>query len=116
MRQTSAALQKIRDDVKSLAVYDELLRRVKRIGEHEVEVKDTSIHIVHGRAFLGIHPRKDGLRLTIVLNRPLQNPRIKRSEQVSRNRYHHEIFIDTPEAIDRELAVWIGEAYGLTAE
>ena len=55
------------------SIYKALIERLKTIGPYKVEPKATSLHIVHGRAFLGVHYRKDGLLLNIVLDRPLED-------------------------------------------
>jgi hypothetical protein len=60
------ALTKIESNPKSAPLYLQVLTAVRDLGDNDVEVKKTSLHIVHGRAFLGIHPRKDGLLLNIV--------------------------------------------------
>jgi hypothetical protein len=47
------------------------------------------------------------------LARTLDDPRIAKTEQVSKNRWHNEIRLDTPEQIDSELCGWLQEAYTL---
>lgn len=79
-----------------------------------IEEKKTSLHLVAGSgAFLGIHPRKDGVRLNVVLARKLDGPRIVKSEQVSKFRYHNELDFSGDTEIDPELLSWIREAYAL---
>lgn len=110
-----SGLSKIKANSVSSEIYDELLTRLGAFAQFEVENKKTSLHIVHGRAFLGVHPRKDGLLLNIVTAEPLTSPRIKKSERVSANRCHNEVIVTSVQDLDKELMAWIELAYALTA-
>ena len=112
----ATALDKITSNDASATIYRALLAKLKAIGRFEIEPKASSLHIVHRRAFLGVHYRKDGLLLNIVLDRALKGPRIKRAEQVSRSRFHNEILLSSPQELDSALLAWVGDAYRLTAE
>ncbi len=93
---------------------ESLLSFVQSLGEIEVQEKKTSLHVVAGRAaFLGVHPRKNGVRVNIVLARGLEGERIVKSEQVSKTRFHNELDLESGAPIDRELASWIKEAFRL---
>ena len=91
-----------------------LLAVLDGVGPHEIEVKKTSLHVMHGRAFLGIHPRSGGLLLNIVTTAPLTGDRVRKSEPVSRNRCHNEILVTTGHELDSHLTEWIRGAYALT--
>lgn len=96
----------------SAAVYRLLLPMLDELGEYRVEEKKVSLHVLAGRAaFLGVHPRKDGLRLNVVLSRPLEGDRIVKSEKVSAKVFHNEIDVCRPEDFDAELIGWLSEAY-----
>jgi len=110
-----SALDKINGNEPASSIYKALLKRLKSIGRFEIEPKATSLHVVHQRGFLGVHYRKDGLLLNIVLDRALETARLKASEQVSRNRYHNEVLVATPREIDSELVRWVKEAHRLAA-
>ncbi len=108
------ARDRIEGDPRATAVYAALIQDLSQIGEYEIEEKLTSIHVVHGRAFLGVHPRKDALLVNIVLDHPLDSPRLHRTERVSAARWHHEIVLHSPAELDTELIGWINDAYALT--
>ena len=95
------------------AVYEEVLSSLRAVGEFTVEPKKTSIHLVRSSGFAGVHPRKGYLYLNLRLDRPLSGPRVAKAEQVSRNRWHNEIRLDSPEQVDEELRGWLREAYTL---
>lgn len=110
------ALAKIKSNPVSAELYSLLIKVLDELGNYVVENKKTSLHIVHGRAFLGVHPRKDGLLLNVVTREPLHSERLKKVERVSANRYHNELIVNTTEQIDGELIGWLHTAYSLTAE
>jgi uncharacterized protein DUF5655 len=85
-----------------------------KLGPFEVEEKKTSLHLTHGRAFAGVHPRAAGIILNLVLDAPLKNARVHRCEQVSAHRYHVEFKLEDPAAVDAEIIGWMKKAYSLT--
>lgn len=93
--------------------YEGLLRVLAACGPFTAEAKKTSIHLIRTSGFAGVHPRKSYLYLNLRLARALDGPRIAKTEQVSKNRWHNEIRLDTPEQIDAELCGWLQEAYTL---
>lgn len=93
--------------------YESLLAVVTSFGPCTAEAKKTSVHLVRTSGFAGVHPRKSYLYLTLRLDRALSGLRIAKTEQVSKNRWHNELRLDTPEQIDPELRGWLQEAYTL---
>jgi hypothetical protein len=85
------------------ATYEELLTSLRTLGPFTVEPKKTSIHLARGRGFAGVHPRKGYLYLNLRLERALSGSRLAKTEQVSKNRWHNEIRLDSPEQVDGEL-------------
>jgi hypothetical protein len=78
-----AKLPSILKSPASQATYTKLLSAVEKLGPFEVEEKKTCIHLTRGRAFAGVHPRADGIVLSLVFDTPLENPRVRKSEQLS---------------------------------
>jgi len=99
----------------SRELYKELLTALKPIGSFRTEVKKTSIHLVRKSAFAGVHPRKAHLLLTVKADQPIRSPRIAKSEQISKNRWHLEIKIAEAGDINAELLKWLRTAYDLCA-
>ncbi|HYJ34501.1 MAG TPA: DUF5655 domain-containing protein [Candidatus Binatia bacterium] len=98
----------------SQATYAKVMAAVRKLGPVEVEEKKTSLHLTHGRAFAGVHPRAYGILLNLVFDAPLKSARVHRSEQVSANRHHVEFKLEDPADVDAELCAWIKRAYSLT--
>ncbi|MBU8868426.1 MULTISPECIES: DUF5655 domain-containing protein [Paenarthrobacter] len=108
------ARERIDGDTGSSEVLAALVEALTLVGPFEVEEKQTSFHVVNGRAFLGIHPRKGGLLVNVVLDHALETDRLHRSEQVSASRWHHEFLLGSPRDLDAEFLGWVKAAYGLT--
>jgi Domain of unknown function (DUF5655) len=95
------------------SIYSSLLEALHTLGPFQEEPKKTSIHLVRTVGFAGVHPRKSYLILNLRTASPLENPRITKSEQVSKNRFHNEVKLISPSDIDEELLNWLKEAYAL---
>ncbi|MEW9872735.1 DUF5655 domain-containing protein [Arthrobacter sp. HS15c] len=109
------ARERIQGDPTSSAIYGALIDQISTFDGCELQENASSFHVTHGRAFLGIHPRRGGILVNIVLDRQLDSARVHRSERVSANRWHNETILLDPAGNDAELDAWIREAYTLTA-
>lgn len=98
----------------SQSTYAKVVAVIAKFGPFEVEEKKTSLHLTHGRAFAGIHPRAAGIVLNLVLDAPLKDARVHKSEQVSANRHHVEIKLEDPADVDARIVAWLKQAYALT--
>ena len=95
------------------STYSRLVEVLHTLGSFQEEPKKTSIHLVRNVGFAGVHPRKNYLILNLRTDAPIENPRIFKSEQVSKNRFHNEVKLHSPSEIDEELLSWLKEAYAL---
>ena len=95
-------------------IYDRLVNEVRKFGRVSEDPKKTSIHLVNKTAFAGVATRKGALVLTVKSDRAIQSPRIHKSEQASAHRYHHQIKLAHRLEIDRELLMWLRNAWELS--
>lgn len=95
------------------AVYDTLLKKLGKLGPFRADAKKTSIHLVNGTGFAGVHPRKSAILLNIRTAAPIASKRIRKVERVSAGRFHNELLLSAPSEVDAELIGWLGEAYNL---
>src|SRR4026209_2361233 len=95
------------------ATYSAILKAAKALGPVKEEAKKTSIHLVRKTAFAGVATRKTALILTLKSDVDVQSKRIMRREQASRNRWHVEIKLESPDQVDKELEGWLKQAYEL---
>jgi hypothetical protein len=96
-------------------VYDRLLAALRKLGPVREEAKKTSIHLARSSALAGVQVRKGYLLLTIKANREIESPRVRKSDRVSANRFHHEIKLSSASEVDRELQGWLKDAHELSA-
>ena len=109
---TSAALLVGKDELVK-AIYTRLLEALRTLGPFQEEPKKTSIHLVRNVGFAGVHPRKSYLYLNLHNDYPIDNPRVAKTEQVSKNRFHNELKLNSPDEVDEELIGWLKDAYTL---
>ena len=109
---TSPALFVGKDELVQ-AIYTRLREALSTLGPFQEEPKKTSIHLVRNAGFAGVHPRKSYLYLNLRTDYPINNPRIAKTEQVSKNRFHNELKLNAPDEVDEELIGWLKDAYTL---
>lgn len=97
-------------------LYAKLKAALAPFGPYREEIKKTSIHLARHSAFLGVHPRKEYLLVTIKSDKAIKGRRIVKTEQVSANRWHLEVRIGAPSEIDKEFLGWARHAYNLCGE
>lgn len=103
-------------------IYTALVTGLKsRVGAANAaeDLKQTCVHINAGEggtAYLGLHPRKGGLLVNIRTEKPIQSARIRKVEQVSKNRFHCAVILTDPVEIDEELMGWLAGAWECVAK
>ena len=97
------------DNVKE--IYHAIIDMLNSIGEYKIEVKKTSIHVVKKSAFLGINPKKKWMDINIVTTHPIENEKITKVEQVSKNRFHNNLRIMDKSELDSEVISMLKDAY-----
>jgi len=97
------------------ATYAALMSAVRQFGDIIEEPKKTSIHLVAGSGFAGVHPKRAKLRLNIRTAGAIASPRVRKTEQVSANRFHNEVDLAGPSDVDAELVGWLRQAFDLGA-
>ncbi len=101
-------------DVLVKEIYTQLLSKLREYGPVEEQPKKGSIHLAHGVGFAGVHPRKTYINLNMRSDQEIDSPRITKTEQVSRNRWHLNVKLESVADIDTELLAWLKRAYELS--
>lgn len=97
-------------------LYSRLRKAVAPFGDHREEVKKTCIHLARGSAFMGVHPRKEHLLVTLKSGHEIKSKRIVKSEQASRSRWYVDLKIASPEDIDKTFLGWARKSYDLCGD
>src|ERR1044071_9389951 len=92
------------------ALYDQLVSLVRIFGPVQEDPKKTSIHLNRKSALAGVETRKNCFLLTIKSDRPIENPRIEKTERISAKRFYHKVRISSAKDFDEELKNWLKEA------
>jgi hypothetical protein len=58
-----------------------------------------------------VETRKNYLLLNIKADHRIDSPRLQKVEQISAQRFHHRLRLDSPADLDDELKGWLKEAY-----
>ena len=96
------------------ATYAAILEAAKKLGPFQEDPKKTSIHLNRKSAFAGIATRRDALILTLKSDKDLTGPRVGKREQVSANRWHVEVRLESPDQVDKRIEGWLAAAYALS--
>jgi hypothetical protein len=99
----------------AVRLFAALLELVGTLGPYQEEPKKTSVHLTNKSAFMGVHFRRRYLILTLKAESPIDSPRVVKTEQVSKNRWHCVVKLAEESAMDDALRVWIRAAYQLCA-
>ena len=98
-------------------LYETIVSRARaKLGEQGfvLDPKQTCVHVTAGKegvAYAGLHPRKNALLLNIRLHEPLKSKRIRKVEQISKNRFDCEIILSSESDVDAEIVGWLQDAY-----
>ena len=103
------------------AVYATLVKKGRAkigAGQFVEEVKGTCVHIVAGKggkAYAGLHPRKGAVLLNLRMDAPMKSRRVRKVEQISRNRFNCEVLLSAASEVNEEVLRWVKEAWGLAS-
>jgi len=96
-----------------LLIYDKLLSELRKFGNVKECPNKSSIHLENKYGFAGVCTRKKYILLHIHLSKPLDNERIEKIDQISKNRFKHVVKLNSQFEIDKELLDWLKQAYDL---
>jgi hypothetical protein len=96
------------------ALYDEVMRLLGSFGPVTAEPKKTCIHLVRRTALGGVTVRKDAIILEFKTDYPIDSPALAKTEQISRNRWHHTLKVTSAGVLTEEVAGWLRDAYELS--
>jgi hypothetical protein len=93
--------------------YQRLVDELRTFGVLKEAAKKTPIHLEKNTGFAGVHPLKSAFNLEFRTDYPIDDPRIRRTQQLSARRYEHTVKIERESDIDEQLLKWLKDAYEL---
>jgi len=96
-----------------IAAFDALVLRVGRFGPVRVDAAATSIHFISDHAFAGVTVRREFLRLSFLIDAPIDHARIERTQRLGPKRVEHAVKILSARDVDATLLGWLHAAYRL---
>lgn len=95
-------------------IYETVVAVSREFGPVTEDPKKTSIHLNRKSAFAGVQTRREYLILTVKSAVDVDNSRIVRREQTSRNRWHHELELHDASDVDGQLIDWLRVSYEMS--
>jgi len=93
-------------------LFEKLKKTLQRqLGDFKIESLECCIHFVSTFTFAAVKIFKNKIRVDFSLHQDLKSKRIKKSIQMSANRYLYYIEIINEDEINDELIKWIQEAH-----
>lgn len=103
-------------------LYEAVVSRARaKIGAQgfSLDPKQTCVHVTAGKggvAYAGLHPRKNAMLLNIRLHEPLTSKRLRKVDQISKNRFDCEVILSSEADVDAEIIGWLQNAYRVAAQ
>jgi hypothetical protein len=95
------------------AICEAILELLPRIGDVHVEPVNVGIFLKHGRTFASLRLRKKGIRLLVMLPRPLDHPRLSyaRRGTYRSGSLAHATTLHSAAEVDADVRAWLAESY-----
>ena len=92
-------------------IFEAVLDHVQTVGDVRVEAVEVGIFFKRSRTFAELRPRRDRLRLSVLLSRRLRHARVVKRWEGTGLRSAYFFDLRSPVAVDDELRDWLTEAY-----
>jgi uncharacterized protein DUF5655 len=92
-------------------IFERLREHLDQVGPLRIEAVTVGVFFRRTRTFAELRPMRNRLRLSLLLSRPLQDPRIVRTWHGPGMRSAYFVDLRDPADVDDELLDWLTEAY-----
>ena len=96
-------------------IYENLLAEITKSGPVRTDAVKTSINIANRAHFAMVYVLSSCLKLEFLFDKPLDSPRIVKSQQISEGKYIHFVKLFETGDIDEQLRGWLRVAYKIGA-
>jgi hypothetical protein len=84
-------------------IYDAVVGHLQRVGTVDVEAAMVGILVKRRRTFVELRPKQKWVELSIMLTRPIDDPRVSRRIVVSRGRFAYCFRLRSADDVDDDL-------------
>ncbi|MHB8576140.1 MAG: DUF5655 domain-containing protein [Dehalococcoidia bacterium] len=91
-------------------IYDAVVAHVQEFDAVEIEAVYVGILMKRSRTFAELRPKRDGFRLSVLLERVVEHPRISRTSPLPAHRVAHFVVLRDAGDVDDQLRAWLTEA------
>ena len=92
-------------------LFDHLCRELRKFGPLRIDAVGSGINLIAKHHMGGVRVLKDRLHVGFLVNHPIENPRIARSQQVGPSAFTHAVTFADKSGLDAEVLSWLKEAY-----
>ena len=93
--------------------YDRLVESLKQVGEFRIDPVKNGIMFSLESHFAAVYPQKNAMKLALMLDRALVDPRVFKSSAAMPGRFVNYVKLSRPADVDEELIEWLKEALWL---
>jgi len=91
-------------------VYDAVVGHLRSVGDVDVEAATVGILVKRRRTFVELRPKRTWVELSILLGRPIDDPRVTRRIVVSRSRFAYFFRMRSSADVDDDLRELLTES------
>jgi len=92
-------------------VFEAVAGHLRTVGEVRIEAVQVGIFFKRSRTFAELRPMRDRVRLSLLMSRPVESPRVVRTLGLGARRQVVYVDLRRPEDVDDELRAWLTESY-----
>ena len=97
-------------------IYDAVLAHLRSLGPVHEDAVQVGVFLKSEREVAEVRPLARSLSLELVLDRPVQDPRVSRPIQIGADRVAHFIKLTGVDQVDDQVRDWLTEAYDMATD
>jgi hypothetical protein len=91
-------------------IYDAVVGHLQRVGAVDVEAATVGILVKRRRTFVELRPKQKWVELSIMLTRPINDPRVSRRIVLARGRFAYFFRLRSADDVDNDLRELLTES------
>ncbi len=94
----------------AVAIYHDVAAALRAAGDHRVHPQKTRIAFISRMTFASVKLARRWVDLDLVVEGPIDDPRIRRIELYGPTSFSHQVRLGDPSDVDRDVEAWLGRA------